>query len=106
MQVVVGVQVPELGLAEAGLVVAQEEVDGALLLIIVPAVVDGAAEADELVAHARRRLPVPALVLEHRCMRAAAPVLLTQEKYSISKHDAVSRLLHRMCVEKRLLTQG
>ncbi len=76
----VGVKVPELGLAEAGLVVAQKEVDGALLLVVVPAVVDGAAQADQLVTHARRRLPVPPLVLEHRRVGTAAPVLLTRKQ--------------------------
>ena len=70
VQVVVGIQVPQIGLAQARLEVPQEQVDGALLLIIVPAVVDGTAQADQLVAHARGRLPVPALVLEHRGVRA------------------------------------
>ena len=82
----VGVEVPQLGLAKAGLVVAQEEIDGALLLVVVPAVVDGAAQADQLVAHARRRLPVPPLVLEHRRVRAAAPVLCTQGKLNNLSH--------------------
>lgn len=46
MQIVVRVEVPQVGLAEAGLKVAQEEIDGALLLIVIPAIVDGAAQAD------------------------------------------------------------
>jgi len=75
VQIVVRVEVPQVGLAEAGLEVAQEEIDGALLLIIIPAIVDGAAQADQLIAHARGRLPVTALVLEHRSMRARAAIL-------------------------------
>ena len=71
----VGVEVPQVGGAEAGLEVAKEEVDGALLFVVVPAVVDGPPQADQAVAHARGRLPVPALVLEHRGVRARAAVL-------------------------------
>ena len=71
----VRVEVPEVGLAQAGLEVAQEEVDGALLLVVVPAVVDGAAQANQPVAHARGRLPVPALPLQHGRVRAGAAVL-------------------------------
>ena len=70
VQVVVRIQVPQIGLAQARLEVPQEQIDGSLLFIIVPAVVDGTAQADQLVAHARGRLPVPALVLEHRRVRA------------------------------------
>lgn len=92
VQVVVGVQQPDGGLAGHGHVVAQEQVHGVLLLRVGVGVVVEAPKAGELVHEAGGQLPVAALALEDGRVGLRTPVLQegpSEFEMSISYWSAV-----------------
>ena len=88
MQVAVGVELPQVGPVPGGQEVAQDQVDGVLLLRVRVAVGHEALEAGQLVLQPAEGLPVAALLVKLPRVRAGPSVLQQPSSLSLQQLQA------------------